>query len=78
MTRLDRAQCLIYTDEITMGLEYAIDTITNLDEPKRHGIISLRAHEVMQTLPEKAGDLAAARNLSELLLPTTGTSEADS
>jgi transcriptional regulator with XRE-family HTH domain len=78
MTRLDRAQCLIYTDEIVSGLEYAIDTVTSLDEPKRHGIISLRAHEVMKTLPEKARNLAAARSLSELLIPTSEMNETNS
>jgi plasmid maintenance system antidote protein VapI len=76
MTRLDRAQCLIYADEIADGLEYAIETLTSLDKPKRQGIIALRAQEITRTVPKEAGSLAAARDIRELLTLTSGTSEA--
>lgn len=73
MTRLDRAQCLIYAGEITEGLDYAFETITSVAAPKRKGIISLRAQTVVQTVPEKARNLPAARNLGELLMLAIGT-----
>ncbi len=78
MTRLDRAQCLIHANDIMTALEYAVQTISSLSESKRLGIISLRAQEIMQTLPEMSGSIPAARDLGELLMLTTGTSEADS
>lgn len=77
MTRLDRAQCLIYANDISSGLEYAIDTLTSLDEPKRRGIISLRAQQIARALPRKAGSLAASHDLDELLMLTAGTSAGD-
>jgi transcriptional regulator with XRE-family HTH domain len=77
MTRLDRAQCLISADQITEGLEYAVETITSLAESKRRGIISLRMQEIIQTLPEKARRLTAARDFEELLMTTVRMSKAD-
>ncbi len=78
MTRLDHAQCLIYADEITEGLNYASETIAGLAEQKRGGIISLRARTVAQAVPERARNLPAARNLRELLMFTSGTGGSDS
>lgn len=78
MKRLDRAQCLIYAGEITEGLNYAFETIASLAGPKRQGIISLRAQTVARTVLEEARNLAAARNLGDLLITTIGTGGIDS
>ena len=73
MTRLDRALCLIRADEATEGLRYATDTIMHLGEEKRRGIILLRAKAIVQSLPEQAKGLPTARDMGDLLMPTTRT-----
>jgi len=67
MTRLDRAQCLIYTGDITSGLEYASETITTIAPAQRRGIITLRGRGIVETLPEGEKRLPAARSFQELL-----------
>lgn len=57
MTRLDRAQCLVYTGDIASGFKYAAETITRLSGPQRDGIILLRGQRIMETLPEGEGKL---------------------
>jgi tetratricopeptide (TPR) repeat protein len=71
MTRLDRAQCLIYAGDITSGLEYAGETITTISPSQRRGIILLRSQEVIKALSEGQKKLPAARTFSELLAATT-------
>lgn len=78
MTRLDRAQCLIYSGYVTSGLEYATDTIASLTEPQRHGIITLRVRRVIEALPEGAKKLVTARDLREALMLTAGNNEVES
>ena len=56
MTRLDRAQCLIYAGDITSGLEYASETITTINPAQRRGIITLRGRDIVETLPEGERD----------------------
>jgi transcriptional regulator with XRE-family HTH domain len=68
MTRLDRAQCLVYAGDITGGLEFATETVANLTVPQRQGIVTLRGQEVVESLPEKAKKLVAADDLRELLM----------
>jgi tetratricopeptide (TPR) repeat protein len=68
MTRLDRAQCLIYAGDITSGLEYASETITTITPAQRRGIITLRGQNIVETLPEGEKRLPAARSFRELLV----------
>lgn len=77
MTRLDRAQCLIYAGQVAEGLQYAIETITSLANEKRWGIISFRVRAIMRTLPERAKSLTATRDFEDLLMTTTWLNEAD-
>ncbi len=67
MTRLDRAQCLIYAGEIASALEYACATITELVPAQRRGIIALRGQEIMNKLPEDEKKRSAARDFRDLL-----------
>jgi transcriptional regulator with XRE-family HTH domain len=78
MTRLDRAQCLTYAGKMTEGLQYATETITHLAESQRKGIITLRAKEIIEELPETERKLAIARNFGELLLVAAGKDKTDS
>lgn len=77
MTRLDRAQCLMYSGELTAGLEYATETVTSLTGQERKGIITLRGREIVGALPEREEKLGAARDFRELLMLPAGNSEAE-
>jgi tetratricopeptide (TPR) repeat protein len=68
MTRLDRAQCLICTGEVAEAVQYAAETIAYLTASRRRGIITLRAKEIIDTLPEGAKHLPAVRDLGEMLM----------
>ncbi len=52
-TRLDRAKCLVYSGELTAGVEYATETVKSLDGPQRKAIITLRGQEIVGFLPER-------------------------
>jgi tetratricopeptide (TPR) repeat protein len=71
MTRLDRAQCLIYAGDTTSGLKYANDTITAIAPGQRRGIIALRGREIVGTLSDNQKKLPEARNFKELLVAST-------
>jgi transcriptional regulator with XRE-family HTH domain/tetratricopeptide (TPR) repeat protein len=70
MTRLDRAQCLMYAGDVTGGLEFATETVKNLTGSQRRGIVTLRGREVIKSLPEKEKELVAARDFRDLLTLT--------
>ncbi len=76
MTRLDHAQCLTYAGKMTEGLQYATETITQLTESQRKGIITLRAKAITEELPEAERKLAVARNFDDLLMVTAGKDKA--
>jgi tetratricopeptide (TPR) repeat protein len=75
MTRLDRAQCLIYAGDVTSGLDYAKETVTTITAAQRQGIITLRGREIMKVLPENEKKRAAARSFEELLVASARNSE---
>lgn len=75
LTRLDRATCLAGTGDAQGALAYATETLTNLTEPQRQGIITLRGHEILNGVPlQQQRTLPAARDFRELL-QTTGKEE---
>jgi tetratricopeptide (TPR) repeat protein len=76
MTRLDRAECLIYAGQAADGLRYGIETLTSLAQPKRMGIIARRAEAIMQALPLRARNMTAARDFGEQLMALVGTGKA--
>jgi tetratricopeptide (TPR) repeat protein len=73
MTRLDRAACLLHSDETADALEYATETVDSLTQAQRRGIITLRGHEILNSLPKQWKALSAARDFRELLNLTTDT-----
>jgi tetratricopeptide (TPR) repeat protein len=75
MTRLDRAQCLIYAGDIATGLEYASETITTIAPTQRQGIVALRSRSILDSLPATEMKLSAASNFRQLLaasIPNSG------
>jgi hypothetical protein len=75
MTRLDRADCLLSTDETADALSYAAETVDSLTQAQRKGIITLRGHEILNSLPKQRQALPAAREFRELLSLSTETKE---
>jgi tetratricopeptide (TPR) repeat protein len=71
MTRLDRASCLANSGDAADGITYAIETLTNLTESQRQGIIAARAREVVNDLPRAQKGLPVARDLRDLLMITS-------
>jgi hypothetical protein len=72
MTRLDRAQCLIHDGEISIGLQYATETLASLDRSQRSAIISLRGKKLLEILPDGERKLAPARDYREVLMLDSG------
>jgi transcriptional regulator with XRE-family HTH domain len=75
MTRIDRAQCLIYDGDASGGLAYAVETMLDLSEDQRQGIITLRGHAILADLPVSEKALTGARDLKEILMLTSGEKE---
>jgi tetratricopeptide (TPR) repeat protein len=75
MTRLDRAECLTHSDETADALAYAVETIETLTLEQRKGIITLRGHELLNSLPKQRQALPAAREFRDLLKLTPDTKE---
>ncbi len=71
LTRLDHACCLALAHETEAALAYAIETLTSLTEPQRSGIITLRGHAMLESVPKQHQQRQAARELHELLMLTT-------
>jgi transcriptional regulator with XRE-family HTH domain/tetratricopeptide (TPR) repeat protein len=67
MTRLDRAACLLHSDGTTDALTYATETVDSLTQAQRKGIITLRGHEILNSLPKQRQALPAAQGFRELL-----------
>ena len=74
MTRLDHAQCLVYSGDVNGGLAYAAETMTSLTGAQRRGIITLRGRELVEALPER-DKLITARDFKDLLLLIDGKRE---
>jgi hypothetical protein len=47
------------------------ETLADLTEQQREGIITLRGHEIVKALPQEQRALPIARDLHELLMQTT-------
>jgi hypothetical protein len=75
MIRLDRAECLIHSNEIADALAYAVETIDSLTMAQRKGIIMLRGHELVNNLPKPQQAFPAARDFRRLLNLTSETKE---
>jgi tetratricopeptide (TPR) repeat protein len=77
MTRLDRAECLTHSDETADAFAYAAETIDSLTMEQRKGIITLRGHDILDSLPRQRQALPAARDFRELLNLTSEAKETE-
>jgi hypothetical protein len=66
LSRLDRAQCLAWTDPDT-GLGYAAETIAALTGPQRRGIIADRARGLLGALSPAQLTSPLAREFADLV-----------
>lgn len=65
--RLDRAMCLATEGDATEASSYARDTLLDLSEAERQGIITGRARQIVAAMPSAARTLPAVRELNDLL-----------
>jgi hypothetical protein len=75
MTRLDRASCLAYDGDVSGAMAYAVETLIELSDEQRQGIIVGRGQEIVAALPAPARALPPAREFNELLMESSTTSE---
>ncbi|TCO60506.1 hypothetical protein [Actinocrispum wychmicini] len=66
-TQLDRAMCLAKNGDTTTAVAHAARTLLSLTDPQRRGIIGLRARQIVEALPVQDQNLAAVRELHDLL-----------
>ena len=74
-TRLDRAMCLATEGDATEASSYARDTLLELSEPQRLGIIAGRARQIVAAMPSATRTLPAVRELNDLLMLPPGQEE---
>lgn len=67
-TRLDRALCLMADGDASGAIAYALDTLLDLSEHERQGIISGRAWQITNALPAQTRTLPAVAELRDLLM----------
>jgi transcriptional regulator with XRE-family HTH domain len=72
---LDRASCLAHDGDTASSVQYATEVLTNLSEPQRRGIITLRAGEAISAIPARDRKLSTVRGFQDLLLPPTRTQQ---
>jgi tetratricopeptide (TPR) repeat protein len=74
-TRLDRAMCLAAEGDATEASSYARDTLLDLSEVQRRGIITSRARQIVTALPSATRALPPVRELNDLLMLPPGKEE---
>lgn len=67
LSRLDLAACHAIDGDADSAIAYAAETLRALDPPRRLGIISDRARDLLASLPAAARTLPAARDVGGLL-----------
>jgi hypothetical protein len=75
MIRLDRAMCLTDQGDIPEALGYATDTLLNLTEPQRRGIITIRGRELVEAMSVGRRRSAAVEEFCELVMLTSDPKE---
>ncbi|HEY9474532.1 MAG TPA: hypothetical protein VIS06_11875 [Mycobacteriales bacterium] len=75
LVRLDRATCLAHDGDTKTAMSHATHTLANLTDEQRRGIITLRARDLVHSLPSAERALPAVRELGDLLVPTTRPQE---
>lgn len=69
MTKLDRANCLVYDGDVTGAVEVMVDAATPLTDQQRQGIIAARVRETIAAMPPQYKALPTVRDLHDLLPP---------
>lgn len=64
---LDRASCLAEDGDVSGAVEHALQSLAELSESQRRGIITLRAQEIISSLSSRGQQLATTREFQELL-----------
>jgi hypothetical protein len=68
MARLDRAMCLAIEGDAPAASAYARDTVLDLSDAQREGIITGRARQILAVLPSATRTLPPVRELHDLLM----------
>lgn len=77
LTQLDRASCLVHDGNASEGTSYATESLVNLTDQQRQGIIALRACEIAAAVPGKHQALPSVRELRDLLMLPSGPKEVE-
>jgi tetratricopeptide (TPR) repeat protein len=72
LTHLDRAACLVHDGDSTAAASYAACALSDLTENQRHGIIMLRAREILGAIPVRQRAVPVVQDLEELLVKPAG------
>jgi tetratricopeptide (TPR) repeat protein len=75
LIRLDKSKCLIYSGDVSDGLNYALETMQSLSAAQRLGIITARAQQTLGALGKEHQGMPVARDLNDLLMETTRQNE---
>jgi tetratricopeptide (TPR) repeat protein len=75
MIRLNRAACLAANGDTDAALAYAADTLTALDAPRRQGIITVRARDLLGSLTPAQRSSRAALEFRALVDDSRGMRE---
>lgn len=67
MTKLDRANCLVYDGDVTGAVAVMAEAATLLTDQQRQGIIAARVRDTIAALPAQHQALPAVRDLHDLL-----------
>jgi len=65
LTRLDRADCLVFDGQIELGVHAIVSTLSGLNDSQRQGIIDLRAREIVTGLTPEKRSFRPVRELVE-------------
>jgi hypothetical protein len=67
LTQLDRASCLANDGDVSTAMSFATETLVNLSDQERQGLITLRAREIVAALSADQQALPVVRELRDLL-----------
>jgi tetratricopeptide (TPR) repeat protein len=67
LTQLDHGSCLAHDGDIATSMSYAIETLVNLSDQQRRGLITLRAREIVAGLSEEQQALPPVREFRDLI-----------
>jgi tetratricopeptide (TPR) repeat protein len=71
-TRLDRAMCLSAEGDAREASSYVCETLLDLSDAERQGIITGRARQIVAAMPTAVQNLPPVRELSDLLMSPSG------